>query len=431
MIQNKININIPRAFLPLLDPKRYKVYYGGRGGAKSHNYARAVLIRGMQKPIRVLCARELQGSIRDSVHKLLADIIHEHRLEYFYKVQKDAIKGTNGTEFFFKGLKHNSTEIKSTEGIDICWVEEAEKVSDSSWEVLIPTIRKDRSEIWVSFNPKFPDDPTYVRHVLNADEDYLLKKVSYRDNPYFPDTLEKERLRLKKEDPIAYAHIWEGEFDERYSGYVYASIIADAKTEGRITNVPHKTGVPVITAWDLGKKHSTCIWFAQVVGLEPRVIDYYEAQGQDTDLDKLAALIRSKSYEYAMHYLPHDGKHDRMGMKKSISEQLKELGIENRITPSVSEESGIEKAKALLKEAWIEAEKCKDGLHALNHFHYEYDENRQRFKKSPYDDWSKDASDAMRYLALVIENHYKTKKSSSSSSLYSARGGRGSGWQSA
>lgn len=399
----KINLEIPEAFYPLLEPKRYKVYYGGRGGAKSHNFARALLYLGIQRPLRILCARELQNSIGDSVHKLLSDIIGQTSLDKFYEVQKASIKGINGTEFIFKGLKYNAQEIKSTEGIDIAWVEEAEKVSDSSWEMLIPTVRKPDSEIWVSFNTKNLTDPTYQRFVINKDSDMLVKRVLWSDNPFFPEVLEKERLKLFTADKLAYDHVWGGEPDVRHSGSVYASLIEKARSQGRITKVPYKPGIPVITAWDLGKRHATCIWFAQQVAREPRIIDYHEAYGDDTDIEKLAKAVKEKDYLYDMHWLPHDAKHERMGMKGSISEQLKSAGLPNRILPNVAESAGINKVKALLKEVWIDQDKTKDGLHALANFHYKYDEERGRFKDEPHDDWSKDAADALRYLAIALD----------------------------
>lgn len=398
-----VNLQIPEAFYPLLEPKRYKVYYGGRGGAKSHNFARALLYLGIQKPLRILCARELQNSIGDSVHKLLSDIIAENNLSKFYEVQKATIKGINGTEFIFKGLKYNATEIKSTEGVDICWIEEAEKVSDSSWEMLIPTVRKNDSEIWISFNTKNITDPTYQRFVVNQSDDMIVRKVNWSDNPFFPEVLDKERLRLQSTDKLAYDHIWEGEPDVRRSGTIYAQLIDKARAAERITKVPYKPGVPVITAWDLGKRHATCIWFGQIVARETRIIDYYEAAGADADIEKLARVVLAKDYLYDMHWLPHDGKHERLGMKGSISEQLKRAGIQNKILPNLSVSAGIEKAKTLLKEAWIDAETTKDGIHALSHYHYEFDENRQCFKETPYDDWSADAADALRYLAIALD----------------------------
>jgi phage terminase large subunit len=394
-------ITIPKAFKCIFEPKRYKVFYGGRGGAKSHNIARYLLIMGMNKPMRFLCARELQGSITDSVHKLLSDIIDMYGLGTFYDVQKATIKGKNGTEFFFKGLKHNATEIKSMEGVDKVWVEEAEKVSARSWEILIPTIRKEGSEILVSFNPKHPTDPTYITFVANADEHMLVKRVSWRDNPFFPDTLELERKRLQISDPKAYKHVWEGEFDERHFGGIYASYIEDARHQGRICPAPYKAGVPVITAWDLGKSDSTAIWFAQVVGLQVRIINYYD--NNQEDLEHYADYIKSLPYKCFNNYLPHDAAHERLGMKSgSIAKQLKDMGIPNKILPVGSIAARIEAGRTLLKECYIDDNNCKEGIHALLNYQYEWDENKNMFKKAPLHDWASDPADGFGYLAQVL-----------------------------
>lgn len=159
----------------------------------------------------MLCAREIQSSIADSVHKLLGEQINAMGLTRFYDIQKTRIIGANGTEFIFKGLRHNVQEIKSTEGIDICWVEEAQSVSEESWSVLIPTIREKDSEIWITFNPIEESDPTYQRFVVNPPPDSIVKFVSWRNNPWFPDVLRRELDYLKRVDFDAYRHIWEGE----------------------------------------------------------------------------------------------------------------------------------------------------------------------------------------------------------------------------
>jgi phage terminase large subunit len=401
-----MEILIPEAFKELFEPKRFKIYYGGRGGAKSHNIARALLIKAMQSKIRVLCVRELQKSISDSVHKLLADLIYEYKLDDFFTVQKAAIIGINGSEFFFNSLRYNANDIKSTEGVDICWVEEAESVSNGSWEMLLPTIRKPDSEIWVTFNPKSFNDPTYQRFVVNCNpERTILRKVSWRDNPFFPNVLNDERIQCQNQDLEAYNHIWEGEPDTRKTGYIYANLIDRAIAANRITKVPHVVGSEVITAWDLGKTHGTCIWFAQIVAQEVRVIDYLQAFGNDSDIENISREVKARDYNYSMHYLPHDGKHERMGMKGSISEQLKLAGIRNKILPSLSEKAGIEKGKLLLRKAFIDKDKTKDGIHAMSNFHCKFDEQRGTFTDSPYDDWSKDASDAWRYLAIALDNN--------------------------
>jgi phage terminase large subunit len=204
-------INTLKAYNFLFDPKRYKVAYGGRGAGRSWAVARALLILGMKKKLLILCSREFQSSISDSVHRLLADQIRLLDLTNFYEIQKQTINGRNGTAFIFEGLKHNVTKIKSIEGVDICWIEEAEKVSDESWNVLIPTIRKEGSEIWIIFNPDLETDPTYRRFVLNPPPDSTVRKTTWRDNPKFPTTLARERDYLWKVDPDRAVYIWDGE----------------------------------------------------------------------------------------------------------------------------------------------------------------------------------------------------------------------------
>ena len=220
-----LGVKTPVAFGPLFRPLgeyRYRVYYGGRGSAKSWQFARALLVHGLSAPIRVLCAREYQASIRDSVHRVLADQVTLLGLTKVYTVQESAILGANGTEFIFKGLRRDIAQIKSTEGIDVCWVEEAEAVSDSSWRTLIPTIRKPGSEIWVSFNPALADDPTYARFVTSPPDRAIVRKVSYRDNPRLSDVLKEEADALLRADPEAYAHVWGGEPWQRSDAQVLA-----------------------------------------------------------------------------------------------------------------------------------------------------------------------------------------------------------------
>jgi phage terminase large subunit len=171
-------IDFPAPFEELFEPHRYKVYYGGRGSGKSMNFARALLLMGASRPLTVLCTREVQTSIADSVHRLLREQLEEIGLGSFYRVTQNAIYGQNGTEFIFKGLRFNVREIKSTEGVDICWVEEGQAVSADSWDVLIPTIRKAGSEIWVSFNPLDETDPTFQRFVISPPDTAFVRKVN-------------------------------------------------------------------------------------------------------------------------------------------------------------------------------------------------------------------------------------------------------------
>jgi len=396
----QIDVEIPKAFIDIFKPYRYKVYYGGRGGGKSHVIARYLLISGMKEKSRFLCARELQGSIQDSVHKLLSDIIvNDKGFSKFYTIQKATIIGLNGTEFLFKGLKHNITEIKSTEGVDKCWIEEAEKVSSTSWETLIPTIRKESSEIIVSFNTKNTTDPTYERFIKNKDDTMLVKKVSWRDNPFFPEVLNRERLKLEQVDPDAYAHIWEGEADMRRNGAVYAKQINQARTEGRVTNVPYDPSCEVFTAWDLGFGDTTAIWWLQYVGRELRWIDFYENAGEQ--LQHYVDVLKSKPYNYSsiMAELPHDGAHGNI-RGESVSIQLNSMGIKNRVLPREQDiTAGIELVRQTLQYSVFDQGKCSQGIKALESYHYEWDDVRQSFKKSPLHDWSSNAADAARYAS--------------------------------
>lgn len=209
-MRKEINLNFAPKFEVLFKPKRYKVFYGGRGGAKSWQIADALISLAYSKKTRILCTREIQNSIKDSVHKLLKDRIDAIGLSDWFSITDKEIRSSAGSEFIFKGLKHNINSVKSTEGIDICWVEEAQTVSNDSWDILTPTIRKEASEIWVSFNPQEEDDPTYQKFIVNPPDNCISVEVNYDDNPWLPDTLRQEMEYCKKTDLEAYYHIWKG-----------------------------------------------------------------------------------------------------------------------------------------------------------------------------------------------------------------------------
>ena len=205
----ELRIDLPAYAAELFRPHRYKVLWGGRGAARSWSVARALLIEAARRPLRVLCTRELQTSIRDSVHRLLRD--QADLLGLRFRATDREITHANGSLFIFEGLRYNVTKIKSLEGIDRCWVEEAERVSAGSWEVLIPTVRKPASEIWVTFNPDRDEDATYQRFVVAPPPDAWVKRVSADDNPWLPPELLAERAYLYRVDPDAAAHVWGGE----------------------------------------------------------------------------------------------------------------------------------------------------------------------------------------------------------------------------
>jgi phage terminase large subunit len=203
-------IQIPKKLDFLFQPARYKIGYGGRGSAKSWSIAKALIVKLTQEPKRWLCCREIQNSIDESVHRLIADQIREMGYDKIWHVDKRHIRCDNGSEFIFEGLFRNVDKIKSLEGLDGAWVEEAHNVSKDSWELLLPTVRKDNSEIWVSFNPKFEDDDTYQRWVINPPDGCISVEVNYHDNPWFPGVLRKEMEQDKARDRVLYEHKWLG-----------------------------------------------------------------------------------------------------------------------------------------------------------------------------------------------------------------------------
>ena len=200
---------------PLFLPSRYKCLFGGRGSGKSFAVADALLIEGVERKIRVLCAREFQNSIKDSVHHLLRERIEALGLSGYYWVKRDEIEGTNGTTFVFKGVRMNAQSIKSMSAVTHCWIEEAQTISAESWQILVPTIREEGSEIWVTFNPLYESDTVYQELVSRGRDRSYVRRVNWSENPWFPSVLEEERRAMQASDPDAYQHIWEGGFWEK------------------------------------------------------------------------------------------------------------------------------------------------------------------------------------------------------------------------
>ena len=398
---SELNIDLPEKLSFLFEPHRYKVAYGGRGSGKSWGAAISLLAQGAQKPLRILCAREFQNSISDSVHALLADQIKKLGLEGFYEVQNTAIYGKNGSEFLFAGLKHNVTKIKSFEGVDICWVEEAQTTSKSSWDVLIPTIRKNGSEIWITFNPELDTDETYKRFVVNPPSNAKVVKVNWSDNPWFPDVLREEMEDLKARDIDAYLNVWEGNTRQVLDGAVYANELRKAQEESRIKDVIIDKSIPVSTFWDLGWSDMTSIWFVQVIpGGEVRVIDFY--QDCQKPIDFYTALLQTKGYTYRDHWLPHDAEHKNM-TGRSVKEIVENMGLPVRITPKLSIADGINAARMLMNRCYFDQTKCAEGLQALRHYRYDVDPDTKMFSTKPLHDQHSHAADAFRYVAVGLD----------------------------
>ena len=397
----ELNFEFPEKLGFLFESSRYKVLYGGRGSGKSWGVARALLSIGIQRPIRVLCARELQNSITDSVHALLADQIKSMGLDPLYEIQNTVIYGKNGTEFLFAGLKHNITKIKSFEGVDICWVEEAQTVSKSSWDTLIPTVRKEKSEIWVTFNPELDTDETYKRFVVHPPSNAVVQKVNWSDNPWFPQVLKDEKDDLKERDLDAYLNVWEGNTRQVLDGAVYANELRKAQEENRIKDVNVDLSIPVSTFWDIGWADLNSIWFVQTVaGGEVRVIDFY--QNCQKTIDHYVQVLQTKGYTYRDHWLPHDAEHKNM-TGKSVKDIMQNMGLPVRITPKLSISDGINAARMLMNRCYFDQNRCAEGLQALRHYRYDVDPDTKLFSKTPLHDQNSHAADAWRYTAVALD----------------------------
>ena len=390
----------------LFEPARYKVVRGGRGSGKSWGFARALLLQGAQRPTRVLCTREVQKSIAQSVHQLLRDQIDALGLSAFYEVLATEIRGKNGTQFFFSGLSDMTAEsLKSFEGVDVCWCEEAQAITRRSWDILIPTIRKDKSEIWVSFNPQLESDETYRRFVANPPPDCVSVEMNHSDNRRFPEVLERERLHAQetmREDD--YAHIWEGKCRPAVEGAIYFD--AMSKAQNRIMAVPHDPLLKTHVVFDLGFNDSMAIILAQKVASEVRVIHYIE--GNQRTLADYSAELKSlrlddEPVNWGKLYLPHDGYAKRHQTGKMDAEILSALGWSVVKTPSATVEAGIKRARDVFSRVYFNKERTQRLIECLKRYRRSVNQTTNEPGAPLHDEFSHGA-DAFRYLALNVDS---------------------------
>lgn len=410
-----MNVEIPEKFAFLFEPARYKVGYGGRAGVKSWSFARALLTLGRIKPLRIACARETMQSIKDSVHQLLEDQIRLLGMDAFYEILKAEVRGRNGTQFTFHGLRDQSVHnIKSLEGADVLWVEEAQNVTRRSWLTVIPTIRKAGSEIWVSFNPELETDETYQRFVVHPPPGAVVVKTSYADNPYLSEEIRADIEHLRLTEPAEYAHVYEGACRQVVEGSVYKEQIVNAELEGRFSRVAYDPVRPVHTFWDLGFGDNVSIWFAQSIGMEFRLIDFVSDHLKDVGF--YLKEMRSRNYSYGTCWLPHDARAKTLAAGgRSIQQLVEAGGFHVSIVPQLSVEDGIAAARTIFNRCWFDQEKCGDGIQALKHYRYEQDESMSThdhpvFKRNPLHDWASHPADAFRYFAVAIREPDKPQK---------------------
>lgn len=386
----------------LFSPAPYKVAHGGRGSGKSWGFARALLILGAQKPLRILCAREVQKSIEDSVHTLLKDQVAELGLSEFYDVMAYEIRGKNGTTINYSGLaQHTVTTIKSFEGVDICWVEEAQAVSKKSWDVLRPTIRKPGSEIWITFNPELETDVTYQMFVADPPTGAMVVQMNYVDNPWFTEKLEQERLDCLAKQPKDYDNIWGGKCKPAVAGAIYYDEMTAVETQKRVCNVPYDPMLKVHVVFDLGWNDAMAISLVQRQASELRIIEYIEDNRRT--LDSYSAELKLKGLNWGNVYLPHDGEHKNIQTGKSAKEIMEALDWKVKITPNMSVEDGIRVTRMAFGRMFFDKEKTTRLVQCAKRYRRSINQQTQEPGAPLHDEWSHGA-DNLRYVAINADD---------------------------
>lgn len=359
----------------------------------------------------ILCCREFQNSLSDSsMAEVKAAIAADDWLTSMYDVGQEYIRTKDGrVQFAFIGLRHNLSSLKSKAKILLCWVDEAEPVTETAWQTLIPTVREEGSEIWVTWNPARKGSPTDLRFRHAPDADYKIIELNWRDNPKFPEVLERERQRDLRDRPDQYAHIWEGDYLTVQTGAYFARYIHQAKEEGRITTLVRDPLMTIQTYWDIGsssdRADATAIWVTQTIGERVNVLDYYEATGQPLAVH--IAWLRSKSYDDGIHWLPHDGNQHERVLPITYEGALRNAGLRVQVVKNQGKGAAMLRIEALRRRfgnLYFDGDKCKGGLDALGWYHERIDEKRQ-IGLGPEHDWSSHAADAAGLIAIAMEQN--------------------------
>lgn len=430
-----IRVQIPtaRVFQPLLQPSRYKGAFGGRGSGKSHFFAGLMVEEHLANHgQRSVCIREVQKTLKDSAKRLIDDTINYYGLQkYGFKSFKDVIETPRDGLIIFQGMQdHNAESIKSLEGFDRAWVEEAQTLTATSLQLLRPTIRNKDSEIWFSWNPRRKIDP--VDQLLRGEgvpTNSIVVEANWSDNPWFPDVLEQERLDDLEHRPDSYDHVWEGGYVTSQDGAYYAKHLAKAKLENRICNLPVDPLMGTYAFFDIGgtsaRADACSIWIVQFIGKEARCIDYYEAVGQE--LSEHVGWLRRNGYDSTRVYLPHDGvKHDFV-YRVTYESELKKAGFNVTIVDNQGAGAAnqrIEASRQVFPYVWFDKERCAGGIEALGWYH-EKKHDARSIGLGPEHDWSSHGADAFGMMAIMYQELTRTKAKRNTNQ----RPSRG-GWQS-
>lgn len=412
-------IKIPPKLIPVFEGAAdVRGAWGGRGSAKTRTFAKMLAVKGYifaNAGItgQLLCARQYMNSLDESsLEECKRAIQDEPFLFDFYDIGDKYIKSKDGRVWFsFAGLEKSVDSIKSKGRILICWIDEAEPVTENAFQTLIPTLREEGSdwnaELWVTWNPKRKHAAVEKRYRNTTDPIIKITKMDWRDNPKFPAKLERERQRDLAERPDQYNHIWEGDYETITEGAVYAKELVAATTEGRITSVPYDSAKGVHAIFDLGRADKTSIWFVQQIGFEYRLIDFYENRGYA--FNHYLKVIKEKPYIIERVVLPHDAIQKLLASERTIEQQAKDIGFDTVVLSVASIESGIDAARAIFNKCWFDERKCSEGLDALRNYRYEKDSDGQWSRRPVHDEYSH-AADAFRYFATSMTTAHKKQE---------------------
>jgi phage terminase large subunit len=362
---------------------------------------------------QILCARQFMNSLEDSsleeVKRAIEDVPF---LSEYYEVGDKYVRSKDGRiQFTFAGLDRNIASIKSKGRILLCWVDEAEPVTDTAWLTLIPTLREEgegwNAELWVTWNPKRKTSPVEERFRRSSDALVKVVECNWKDNPRFPAKLERDRVRDLAERPHKYPHIWDGEYEEVIEGSYYAESLQAAKNEGRMGVVPADPLMSIRVFVDIGgtgaRADAFTMWVCQFVGLQVRVLDYYEAVGQPASVH--LAWLRDRGYEKAKVWLPHDGSQQDKVNDTSYEAAFKAAGFEVEVAPNQGKgaaKARIEAARRLFPSIWFNESTTEAGRDALGWYHEKRDEIRN-IGLGPEHDWASHGADSFGLMCIVYE----------------------------
>ncbi len=411
----RAQIELPPKLIPLFaTPADYRVSWGGRGSAKTRSFAKMTAVRAYQWAMKgdegtIVCGREYMNSLAESSFtEVEAAIKSEAWLAEQFDIGESYIRTKDGRiDYSFIGLRRNLDSIKSKAKIKLLWVDEADPVTETAWEKVIPSVREEDSEIWVTWNPERKLSATHRRFRLDPPERCVGVEMNWRDNPWFPAILERKRREDLDKRPDSYEHVWEGDFVGLVEGSYFAKQLLQAKADGRIGIINPDPLMTMRAYWDIGgtgnNADACTIWIAQKIGPRVLVHDYYEARGQD--LATHVNWLRDNGYGKAFCVLPHDGKtHDKV-FPVTFESELIAAGFEVKVVPNMGRGAALKRIEAVRRQfpnIWFNAATTEGGREALGAYHEKQDEIRG-IGLGPAHDWASHGADAFGLLCVEHE----------------------------